>query len=196
MKELTSLNNLNNFIFGSYIDHEICDQLIDIHENNEFKESGKINNGVVDKEKKDSEDSAYLCNDSRIQSYITELDKCVKLYIDHYPWCDSYCSWSIIDFINIQKYYPNGAFHEWHTERRSCIAPDVSRHLVFMTYLNDIEDGGETEFFHQQLRIKPQKGLTVIWPADWTFTHRGVPSKKETKYIITGWFNYFIRPTK
>jgi len=59
-----------------------------------------------------------------------------------------------------------------------------------MTYLNTVEDGGETEFFHQQRSISPQKGLTVIWPADWTHTHRGVPSPTETKYIITGWFNF------
>jgi hypothetical protein len=64
------------------------------------------------------------------------------------------------------------------------------RHLVFMTYLNDVEEGGETEWFHQNLRIKPEKGLTVIWPSDWTFTHRGLPSTIQDKYIITGWFNY------
>jgi hypothetical protein len=66
----------------------------------------------------------------------------------------------------------------------------LDRHLVFMTYLNDIEDHGETEFYHQMLKIKPEKGLTLIWPADWTFTHRGNPSPSEQKYIVTGWFNY------
>ena len=42
-----------------------------------------------------------------------------------------------------------------------------------------------------KIKVKPEKGLTLIWPADWTFTHRGVPSSTETKYIVTGWFNYF-----
>ena len=59
-----------------------------------------------------------------------------------------------------------------------------------MTYLNDIEDGGETEFFYQKLKVKPQKGLTLIWPVDWTHTHRGVPSMTEEKIIATGWY-YF-----
>jgi len=40
------------------------------------------------------------------------------------------------------------------------------------------------------LKVKPEKGLTLIWPADWTFTHRGIPSMSETKYIVTGWYNY------
>jgi hypothetical protein len=41
-----------------------------------------------------------------------------------------------------------------------------------MTYLNDVDDGGGTEFFHQRLVVQPRKGLTLVWPADWTFMHR------------------------
>ena len=59
-----------------------------------------------------------------------------------------------------------------------------------MTYLNDVSDGGETEFMHQNIKVKPQKGLTLIWPADWTFTHRGVASPIETKTIVTGWYHF------
>ena len=59
-----------------------------------------------------------------------------------------------------------------------------------MTYLNDVTDGGETEFFHQNLKITPEKGLTLIWGADWTFTHRGIPSPSQEKYIATGWFSF------
>ena len=33
-----------------------------------------------------------------------------------------------------------------------------------------------------------EKGLTVIWPSEWTFTHRGIKAVKEDKYIITGWY--------
>ena len=59
-----------------------------------------------------------------------------------------------------------------------------------MTYLNDVTEGGETEWYYQKLKIKPKKGLTVIWPADWTYQHRGIPSKTHHKYIITGWFSF------
>ena len=62
-----------------------------------------------------------------------------------------------------------------------------------MTYLNDVDDGGETEFYYQKLKVKPRKGLTLIWPADWTHTHRGLSSPTQEKYIITGWLNYIDR---
>jgi len=58
-----------------------------------------------------------------------------------------------------------------------------------MTYLNDVDEGG-TEFKNQKIKLPARKGLTTIWPTDWTHTHRGVISKTQDKYIITGWFNY------
>ena len=61
-----------------------------------------------------------------------------------------------------------------------------------MTYLNDIKKGGETEFYYQKLKIKPETGLTLLWGCDWTFTHRGITSPTETKYIATGWYSYRI----
>ena len=65
----------------------------------------------------------------------------------------------------------------------------ADRHLVFMTYLNDVVDGGETEVSSEN-EIKPEKGLTVICSTDWTYTHRGLTSPTQTKYIATGWFNF------
>jgi len=38
--------------------------------------------------------------------------------------------------------------------------------------------------------VQPRKGLTLIWPADWTHHHRGVVSPTQEKYIITGWFSF------
>ena len=63
-----------------------------------------------------------------------------------------------------------------------------------MTYLNDVRDGGETEFFHQNLRVAARRGLTLIWPADWTHTHRGIVSPTEEKIIVTGWFSFYVPP--
>jgi hypothetical protein len=58
-----------------------------------------------------------------------------------------------------------------------------------MTYLNDVPEGG-TEFMYQKLTSPAKKGLTLIWPSDWTHAHRGQICNTHTKYIITGWFNY------
>jgi len=93
---------------------------------------------------------------------------------------------------NIQKYNPNEAFFQWHMERASYKDLNSYRHLVFMTYLNDVTDGGQTEWFHQGVKIQPEKGMTYIWPCDWTHVHRGIPSPTQTKYITTGWYTYHL----
>jgi hypothetical protein len=59
-----------------------------------------------------------------------------------------------------------------------------------MTYLNDVFEGGETEFYYQNIKVNARKGLTLVWPADWTHTHRGLVSNTQEKYIVTGWLNY------
>ena len=40
------------------------------------------------------------------------------------------------------------------------------------------------------IRFQAKKGLTLVWPSDWTFMHRGVPSPTQEKRIMTGWFNF------
>ena len=49
-----------------------------------------------------------------------------------------------------------------------------------------------TEFLYQAKRIRPEQGLALIWPADFTHTHRGNPPLAETKYIVTSWFEFAV----
>ena len=76
----------------------------------------------------------------------------------------------------------------WHCEN-DFKSFNYDRCLVFMTYLNDVEDGG-TSFKYQNINMPAKKGLTVLWPAYWTHTHKGVISFTKEKYIATGWLNY------
>ena len=61
------------------------------------------------------------------------------------------------------------------------------RLLTWMLYLNDVDEGGETEFLYQSMRVKPKQGTLVIWPAALTHAHRGNPPLSNIKYIVTGW---------
>ena len=36
---------------------------------------------------------------------------------------------------------------------------------------------------------KAKKGLTLLWPAEWTHIHKGNVLKSGLKYIITGWMH-------
>lgn len=175
------LNNIN-----------ICDELIKYHKDSSEKILGTIyKNGVntVDTEAKASTD-VYLKPCELADKYCNELQEALNEYIKQYEFSSKCAEFGLIDKINIQHYSVGQGFHQWHSERMHGNGNASSRHLVFMTYLNDIDDGGETEFYYQQLKIKPVKGKTVIFPTDWTHTHRGITSTTQEKYIVTGWFNF------
>ena len=188
--------NINDtFLKGYYIDESICDDLIAYWKESKDKQPGIVmidGYRQIDPDKKVSTDVTIPphSQDVPYRNYIEELKKAAACYMQDLPWCNEYSPWDVIEQLVVQYYPPGGGFKSWHTERPSPQFPIATRHLVFMTYLNDVDDEGGTEFVHQKLKLKARKGLTVIWPADWTYTHRGVPSPTQEKWIITGWFNY------
>ena len=177
---------------GEYIisNPSICDELIEYFKNHPDKYTGMVGGvGNVNKKIKDSTDLSLGPNDSEVvrRYVVDELSPCLKSYIKKYKWSDKgHSNWNICENINIQHYKPGGGYYEWHSERQKSNA----RHLVFMTYLNDVMDAGGTEFYYYDIIGKPIKGSTLIWPAFWPHTHRGIQSKTEEKYIITGWYSY------
>ena len=189
-----------NFLMLFSTDHfSICDKLIDL-----WKTSGEKNPGWVGAGyRPEIKDSTDVCipydslSGSILQEYCDNiLQPCVDLYIDRFPECNTGEPWSVIEQVNIQHYSPGGGFKGWHSERTVSRPPFSKRHLVFMTYLNDVYSGadynGGTEWLHQKIKIKAQKGYTAIWPVDWTYTHRSIVSPDQDKYIITGWFSYYF----
>ena len=90
---------------------------------------------------------------------------------------------------NIQRYHPGEGYHKFHCER-GADSKDLKRLLVWMVYLNDLTDGGQTEFYYQNHKETAEQGKIVIWPSDWTHIHRGITSPTQTKYILTGWFSH------
>ena len=87
----------------------------------------------------------------------------------------------------VQKTPAGGGYHVWHDENSNI--DQATRSAVWMMYLNDNFEGGETEFLYYKRRIKPKKNSLLIWPAGLTHAHRGGLVTSGNKYIITGWFN-------
>jgi len=189
------LGGEKSFIGAWYLpDVQVCEELIQFFKQSDKKRPGVIAEGIVHKSTKDSIDVIVPFRDFRLlpvmRRYLDMLMEVVRAYVDKYPRSAETVNWFITEDINLQYYKPGGGYKQWHTERTSNQAPFVNRHLVFMTYLNDVHDAGGTEFLYQKIDVKPRKGLSLIWPSDWTHTHRGIVSPTEEKYIITGWFDF------
>ena len=78
-------------------------------------------------------------------------------------------------------------FYDWHDDAMVHWDEGKSRTLTFIWYLNDIFEGGCTEFMNG-FSVPPRAGRMVIFPATWTYMHRGARLLgRVNKYISTGW---------
>ena len=184
------IDSNNDFIHTFQLeDTNICDELITyFHNNNEYKNHGKVGEGEIKPNVKDSLDlKIYPSSTNKtIQNYYKNLQVGLTDYVHKFKMQD--CKLHTIEPMNIQHYKPGGGFKEWHFERDNANLGSVTRVLAFMTYLNDVKDGG-TEWYWQNIKTEAVKGLSVIWPTEFTHRHRGIVSHTQDKYIITGWIN-------
>lgn len=88
-----------------------------------------------------------------------------------------------IDDLRVKRYRAASDDHfELHFD-----AIDVrsQRYLVFLWYLNDVGDGGETEFPDLGIKIQARAGRLLMFPPYWMFQHTGLPPRSNNKYIVS-----------
>jgi hypothetical protein len=90
--------------------------------------------------------------------------------------------------LKFQKTEVGEGYHQWHHEDDS--PENMRRLLTFILYLNDVPEGGETEFLYYPKRVNAEMGKMVVWPAGFPHAHRGNPPISNVKYILTGWIEY------
>ena len=174
--------------------NDLCNEIINLFENNKnLQQQGVTDTGKNPKIKKTT-DIKVRPNDLKkpkfeiLKKYFNELHKCFLDYQSQWPFLKSMLKTVHVPSFNIQKYFPGDHFAALHTERSSL--PTLHRLFAWMTYLNDVDGGGETNFGHYKIKIKPKIGKTLIWPAEWTHAHTGEILKSGKKYIVTGWMHF------
>jgi hypothetical protein len=109
---------------------------------------------------------------------------CYLPYAKKYSILAEFAKHKIYD-AKLQKISVGGGYHNWHAETMDKAGRD--RLLAFMLYLNDVDEGGETEFLYLKKRFQPKANRLLLWPSGFTHTHRGNPPLSNDKMIVTGW---------
>tara|TARA_B100000945_G_scaffold106095_1_gene84014 strand:- start:145 stop:741 length:597 start_codon:yes stop_codon:yes gene_type:complete len=198
MKKIDITNNKNPNFIGAYnIENDsLCERIVSFfEENKDLQSQGAVGDGVDEKIKKSTDITIYPNNLKEekfflFKDYLNSLNKCYQDYRETYPFLKKFITKVDLGYFNIQKYLPGGHFAELHSERTSL--QNLHRLFAWMTYLNDVDDGGTTDFDYFDIKVKPEKGKTLIWPAEWTHAHTGSILKSGKKYIITGWMHFGI----
>jgi 2OG-Fe(II) oxygenase superfamily len=90
----------------------------------------------------------------------------------------------------IQHYKKNEGHFKWHFD---ALGPGGwERQLAVIIYLNSVEDGGETCFYRQDLKIKPVAGDALFFPPFWTHMHCGEVPRSGDKYVISSFIRFAI----
>lgn len=92
-----------------------------------------------------------------------------------------------------QKYGVHHDFVPMHLKRQS--GPRI---LTFYLYLNDVEEGGGTNFDKLDITVMPKRGRALLWPSvmngnpqrkDRRTTHQALPVLSGVKFGVNAWFH-------
>ena len=168
---------------------EICMGLIKQFENNvSHHTKGMFGSGKINSQSKKCTEIYLEGNfaEEVFQTFGEYLISSAEKYQDKYTSCTIMDPWGICPFFKMQRYEPGEGYFAEHSEN-DC-KENSDRVLAWMIYLNDVLDGGHTEFPNQSKKFQPRTGDLLIWPAYFTHSHRGITSLTQRKYIMTGWF--------
>lgn len=195
------------YIKEKSIDDKMCDEIIELFESSEEHHFPGVvghnygitnSNGEVDITTKNTIDLNILHEkcicDSRWDNIAFELIQNVEKNLGEYiskmegininltDYYDDKC----IDTLLLHKYKKNEGIFSYHNDYYIEKKQIKYRLLNYLWYLNDVDEGGETEFFGSY-KIKPEKGKFLFFPSEWTFPHCGYKPISNDKYVISGW---------
>jgi hypothetical protein len=202
-------NNVNDIVTDSIVDEfiyikknnlpkDLCLTLMDL-----FETDTDVYNGVTFSgyrpDVKQSLDLKIVKNKNKIHEKCDiELYELLKNELQNYFNLikkKDYKSFSLINVKDsgflLKKYIKNEGFYNYHNdfkiEKNKNNNNNSYRIVTYLWYLNDVEEGGETSFFNGKIKIKPEQGKLIIFPASWTYPHAGLTPKSSNKYIVSGW---------
>lgn len=185
---------------------EVCDSIIDYFESHTKEHhdgvvTDQFNNVRVAIQKKDTIDLnksiIHVSNDSnwypiqkilinKIRESVNEYSEFIDPNNDVYFFKEKFAKKCHLQTFLMQKYIKNKGKFTYHNDFGYSMYNRNYRLLNYLWYLNDVSEGGETEFFGD-FTIKPEKGKLVIFPSEWFFPHTGKMPISNDKYIISGW---------
>ena len=187
--------SLVNFIYENEnsIPDVLCDNIIELYDSEENKHPGSTHGGVQ-KQIKDTTDFNIPKKNKmweKINNFLLqELHKNLKLYhrkMNQDYKIDNLLPQNIfIENFMVQHYKKGVGKYLYHNDGHVSYNLHKRRIITYIFYLNDVNEGGETEFF-KEYTITPKKGKIVLFPANWCYPHCGKMPVSNDKYIITGW---------
>lgn len=162
-----------------------CDEFLkalDIH--CQWKQATLEEQSILNTEIRDSDVTSFHPMNFRLPSIFYDFTKVIWTYVNDYA-VRYKVAFSGMEHININRYKVGQRYNDHMDD-----GPGANRVISALLYLNDVEEGGETEFLFFNEAVKPVAGRLVIFPSNYAYTHVAHPPTKGIKYSAAAWFNH------
>jgi hypothetical protein len=112
-----------------------------------------------------------------------QIDKYLALYNQQVPLTIPIPNSIKLDELRIKRY--RAGTNENFEPHFDSYQQKSARYFVFLWYLNDVTEGGETEFVDLGVKVAPRTGRLLVFPPYWMYQHAGLPPLSNDKYIIS-----------
>ncbi|PSB09291.1 iron-regulated protein [filamentous cyanobacterium CCP1] len=179
------------FLVKDALDPAICQHILEIAKTCEFDTAGILVNTVDNSVRQSdvielggSEPLLYSTNQLLFSKLAIVQTLLFQTYGVKFPYAEP-CS--------ILR-YREGQFYKRHVDNilLSSRFQEVdegipTRDISVVGYLNDGFEGGETYFDRQDIKVRPEAGAILVFPAYFTHPHESLPVTKGEKYAFTSW---------
>jgi hypothetical protein len=180
--------------WDNVLDKNVCDDIITRFESNSSQQEQTVMEGHrsfteinITKNIDDWNDIQNLLigkMQEYVRKYITAFD------IDESCWPQNFA----LEEFRIKRYLPNDKDEfKFHVDVGDYTS--AKRFLAFFWYLNDVVQGGETNFQKSpaariEYSVTPKAGRLLVFPPLWTHPHVGMKPISGPKYIIGGYLHH------
>jgi Rps23 Pro-64 3,4-dihydroxylase Tpa1-like proline 4-hydroxylase len=139
---------------------------------------------LVDESFLDSDDSFLKLIGETAKLINEDIKEAIDLYKDKYKVETNLTKET--PRYNTMLRYTDGQKYDQHNDW----SPKNKRLISYLVYTNDDYIGGELEFVHLGIKIKPEANSMIIFPSHFLFSHIAHPVQSGTKYAIVNWILY------
>ena len=177
--------------FPNLIPNEWCEVMVQwFEENKHLQQDGRVSDNSDDQE---IQTQYKVATQSIVpfESPVAQLmSKICNICYDNYLGIVEEAPNQCICFrdYSIRVYNTGNGFFKTHVDQHA--GGTVTRLFAIILYLNDVKEGGETEFPTFNKKIKPEKGKDLMFPCNYMYPHGGNMPISGSKYIATAFVNF------
>ena len=153
--------------------------------------SGKESAGEIQSNDRDSQQVGFeaLNCPAHHLDVLNFASRSLNDYLLKFPQANLFPEFRQREPYNLIKYKEGQAFHNVHSDYHP-FGILSRRHLTGIIFLNDVKEGGELYFPHQDLTIKSEKNKMIIFPSGWTHVHKTFPPINQERYVFQLWWSF------